>query len=255
MTRQLKMDRSEALAEKYLKQLEFQTVKFHPNGDKTPDFLCDNHIAVEVRKLNLMKELPNGKYHGLENMAIWLANTHEMLGKLGEPVDAHSWNISYRFERPNIVDEDQEKKWFGRLKKDIRKALKRFRDAEEREPVTIPLRTDPQFDLIITKVGNVIKNQMFILKSFKDKDRGAWLTHETILNMKRSIEIKSSIALKRSHGTPYSTWWLVLVDHTSSLKLDEYDRDALRQEITYDRNLWEKVVILDCHDGSCKMII
>ena len=251
-----KKNRSEALAESYLKQLGFQTVESHPHGrNKTPDFLCDNRIAVEVRKLNLMKGLPDGEYEGLENMAIWLDNTHKMLSKFGEPVDGHSWNISYCFERPGIVDKDDQKKWFSDLKEDIYRALKQFRDAEERKPTTIWLRTDPQFDLIISKAGNVINNQMFILKNYKDKDRGGWLTHETILNIKRSIEIKSSDALKRPKGNPYPTWWLVLVDHTSSLKLEEYEKEVLRQEINYDRNLWEKVVILDCHDGSCKMIL
>ena len=46
------MDDSEALVENYLKYLGYCDVVYEPDGNVPPDFLVNNTVAVEVRRLN-----------------------------------------------------------------------------------------------------------------------------------------------------------------------------------------------------------
>ena len=46
------MNKDEELAKKYLVFEGFRNIKFEPDGNIPPDFLCDSNIAVEVRRLN-----------------------------------------------------------------------------------------------------------------------------------------------------------------------------------------------------------
>jgi hypothetical protein len=62
------MDESETLALKYLQSQGFINIKFEPDGNRPPDFLVDDTIAVEVRRLNQNFEYTFGK-RGLEEEA------------------------------------------------------------------------------------------------------------------------------------------------------------------------------------------
>jgi hypothetical protein len=55
------MDSSERIVSEYLSHRGFRDVVFEPNGYKTiPDFLLDDRIAVEVRRLNQNEDTPEG---------------------------------------------------------------------------------------------------------------------------------------------------------------------------------------------------
>ena len=46
------MKREEKLAKDYLVSKNFKSIKFEPDGNIPPDFLVNNNIAIEVRRLN-----------------------------------------------------------------------------------------------------------------------------------------------------------------------------------------------------------
>ena len=46
------MNREELLAKNYLESLNLSSIIYEPDGNIPPDFLVDNHIAVEVTRLN-----------------------------------------------------------------------------------------------------------------------------------------------------------------------------------------------------------
>jgi len=187
----------------------------------------------------------------LELLEIWLEKTlNKMLIEFGEPVDGHSWYVSCVFQRPALPDETQRRKWVNKLKRDIRKALKAFYDAEDKKPVRLQLREEPQFELIIKQAGCTINNKQFVLTGGKDRDRGFWVTSEMIRNLKICIEEKTTGAANREKDFP--SWWLILVDHIN-WGLDENEMDTLRESIDYDSAIWDKVIILDAHNGNCKM--
>lgn len=72
------MDASEAVVEKLLKHMGFQSVVYEPDGNTPPDFLADGRVAVEVRRLNQNHDSGDGK-RGLEEMSIPLWNKVEKL--------------------------------------------------------------------------------------------------------------------------------------------------------------------------------
>ena len=59
------MDQSEKVAESYLRYRGHDNIQFEPDGNRTPDFLVDNNIAVEVRRLNQNHDFGRGR-RGLE---------------------------------------------------------------------------------------------------------------------------------------------------------------------------------------------
>ncbi|MEK0338505.1 MAG: hypothetical protein QQN41_13835, partial [Nitrosopumilus sp.] len=61
------MNRDEKIANNYLKQQDFSQIVYEPDGNISPDFLLDNSIAVEVRRLN-QHQLVNGVYKPIEEL-------------------------------------------------------------------------------------------------------------------------------------------------------------------------------------------
>ena len=46
------MKLEEKIAETYFKSIGFKNIVFEPKGNRTPDFVIDGEIAIEVRRLN-----------------------------------------------------------------------------------------------------------------------------------------------------------------------------------------------------------
>ena len=47
-----KDNKDEKRAKKYLRTLKHTTLEYEPLGNVTPDFLIDNKLAIEVRRIN-----------------------------------------------------------------------------------------------------------------------------------------------------------------------------------------------------------
>src|SRR5437867_7019158 len=94
------MDSSERIVSEYLSHHGFRDVVFEPDGDRTPDFLLNGRIAVEVRRLNQNEDTPNGP-RGLGEGAIPLqAKVSRLLGTLGSSDGGETWYVVYSFRRP-----------------------------------------------------------------------------------------------------------------------------------------------------------
>lgn len=93
------MKKEEEFAEIYLKTCGFENVEFEPDGNKTPDFLCDK-IAVEVRRLNYLAKKSNGKQIEIEKKAFSLINKiKSVLKKFGEWNVKPAWFLHLSFKR------------------------------------------------------------------------------------------------------------------------------------------------------------
>ncbi len=55
------MDTSERIVWEYLLHRGFRDVVYEPEGKVPPDFLVDNRVAVEVRRLNQNEDTPVGE--------------------------------------------------------------------------------------------------------------------------------------------------------------------------------------------------
>lgn len=93
------MKHEEKLAEQYLKSKGF-ICKYEPDGNIPPDFLIDNTIAIEVRRLN--QNSKNGEnIEGLEDLQFRLRNKVKgLLSKIKSKKSTRSFLVSYFYMRP-----------------------------------------------------------------------------------------------------------------------------------------------------------
>jgi hypothetical protein len=126
-------DECEKLAEDHLVHLGFERIVYEPDGNNPPDFLVDDRIAVEVRRLN-QNELTGSGFRGLEEIRI---PTEErirgLLVSLGPAKSGTSWFVGYRIKRPIPP--------WGQVETELARRLEVFRDDESHQE---PCRINPR---------------------------------------------------------------------------------------------------------------
>lgn len=233
------MDASETHAAAYLKACGFTEIRYEPDGNVPPDFLCDERVAVEVRRLNEHHDAGTGP-KGLEELAIPLwQRMRKLILSLGPPTQGQSWYVFYRFSRPVP-------KW------------KLIRLLIERELVAFMKAADPQpFDKEICdgfwlKVFRArVKPTFFVPAGHIDEETGGWLMGKMEDNMKICIEDKEE-KIKKVRAK-YPEWWLVLTDHIG-FGLDDFDREIFRDQVKLAHD-FDRVVLLDPRDHSRAFMI
>jgi hypothetical protein len=101
-------------------------VQFEPDGNVPPDFLIDDRIAVEARRLNEHEETDGG-YRGLEVTAKPLHRAVlKSLESSGPPVDSRSWFVHYTVRRPLPP--------WKEIERSLRDAVREFREQLENPP-------------------------------------------------------------------------------------------------------------------------
>lgn len=231
------MDRSEAIAEKFLGSLGFENIVFEPDGNVPPDFLCDSKIAVEVRRLNQHQQLANGKIKSLDETSIpFVLRLKNELKTFGPPTSEFSWFVIFHFNRPLA-------NWKN-LQPQISEYLKAFQSSAS--PDNCTLTVSSAFEIVLVKASNVVENHYFAFGGFSDRDSGGWLIYEIEKNLKIVIEEKTKKISKFRHK--YSEWWLVLPDHIG-YGLNEFDRNAFREHVEIE-SIWDKIILIDPRDGD-----
>ena len=231
------MDAAEATAEQYLKHIGFKTVVYEPDGNIPPDFLCDQRVAVEVRRLNQLETTTTGDPRGLEETAIpLLARLRRTLLDSGPPKNhSHSWFVFFRFARP--IPE------WKKIGPKISAYLSSFRDGATADR---KMRFDKNFEVEVAAASKLINSQCFVLGGYSDRNSGGWLLAEMQSSLAICIPEKTLKISKVRHR--YPEWWLVLVDHVG-YGLDEFDRELFRDQVKAEHT-WDKVVLIDPRDGT-----
>jgi len=225
------MDDSERLAESYLRSLGYRDVVYEPDGNIPPDFLVDQRIAVEVRRLNQNTTLPTGDFNGLEELFVPLwQRMKRYLPTLGPSLDGESWYVSIRVRRPL-------EPWHA-LEPKIRTELHNFMHSSVRIPTAVRITRHLELDFV--RAGRPY-HSFFLLGMGIDKDSGGFVLAEVLRNLKLCIaekELKFAPFLSK-----YPEWWLVLSDHIGH-SLDTEDRHQFR-ELSPISHSWDKVVLLN----------
>lgn len=221
------MDRAELLVERYLKE-RFSSVIHEPDGNIPPDFLVDDAIAVEVRRLN-QNETSTGRPRGLEESSIPLfMKVRALLANLPAWEGPGLW-VSFSYRRP-LPPWTELQPWIHRL-------LSQLPHEAFLEPAEF------QFDTFRLKVPAVAERYpgRFVLTGYIDRDAGGWLLAE----MKKNIELCIAEKTRKVEGVrkKYPTWWLILVEHIGA-GLNEFDRQLFRDNIRIDHS-WDKVLVVD----------
>jgi hypothetical protein len=224
------MDRSEQLADTYLRSLGYLNPEFEPDGNVPPDFLVEKRIAVEVRRLNQNFVSASGS-EGLEEVfiPIWEA-AHKYLPTLGPSINGESWFVSFTLYRPV-------EKWRV-LKPLVRSALQQFMHSASRRSGSIQIARN--FKVGLHLAGGTHPS-FFLLGSAIDFDAGGFLIAEAYKNLMHCIaEKEQKVAAYRDK---YPEWWLVLPDYICG-RLDAENRRQL-DGLALSKGLWSKVILIN----------
>jgi hypothetical protein len=228
------MDASEAIAEKLLKQMGFKSVVYEPDGNTPPDFLADDRVAVEVRRLNQSHDSGDGK-RGLEEASIPLWKKIETLAHSLSSATNESWFLYFRFSRPV-------KPW-KQLEPALRKAISAFVAQPERNSGRI--YTDPSFELDVIRASQPHENY-FRMGGSSDRQSGGFIVDEMLANIDYCAEVKlKKITEFRSR---YHEWWLVLTDHIG-FGLDDHDKNHLLEKAKRPAG-WDKIIVVSPSDPT-----
>lgn len=224
------MDSSEKLAYAHLSAQGFSEIVYEPDGKVPPDFLLDNEIAVEVRRLNYNKLTASGEYEGLESSQIALIRMmRTTLASFGPARNNRSWFVGYQFSRPLPH--------LSKLRNDIHAALKDFIDGR-RDLEGHRLEISDRFTLTLIPPSNP-RSTCFTFGTAIDRDAGGWVASLLQANIQICIEEKARKISK--FRSKYKKWWLVLIDHIGF---------GTREQI-HIKHSWDKVVIVNPQDPKC----
>jgi hypothetical protein len=224
------MDRSEGHVFEHLKHRGFSDIVYEPDGNVPPDFLIDERIAVEVRRLNQNEQTPSG-YRGLEEVAIpFDATVGMVLESLGPPTAGASWYVLYSFKRP--VPERKE------IERGLRASLEAFRNQGTHQPARF--RVTDALTVRLFRAGKLYPS-FFVLGGSADHDSGGFVLAEMERNLHICVTEKTKkVSRVRSK---YPEWWLALVDEIG-YGLDEFDREQLRKLVQLDHS-WDKIILVN----------
>ena len=202
----------------------------HPLGkNHPPDFLLNDEIAVEARRLNLHKQSPSGPI-ALENerykLQGRLVNIFRSIGKLPGP----QWHVIATFHRP-----------IGDLAETSRRIRDICKDFAEKKPHEKALRSivSTALELIFIRSDKELHHS-FNLAISNDIDEGCHVYQAILENTQFCVDSKNTKV--HPFRNKFSQWWLLLVDHIDyCLSQDEWNM-AVKQ-IT-NRSQWEKIIVI-----------
>ena len=231
------MNQDEKLAKNLLEDMGFQSVIYEPDGNTPPDFLVDNRIAVEVRRLNQNSVNKNGNMKGLEEDSIPLTQKiQNLLQSYGSPVTAKSWFICFHFERPLPS--------WKTLKPEIEKLIKSLKISQPSQPIFYyKLLKNFEIDILPTSTSHA---HMFMIGASSDGDSGGWVMGELEKNLK-FIVIEKYKKIEK-YKSKYEQWWLVLPNYIH-YGMNEHDIEQFNTHIKFQHD-WNKVVVFNPLDVS-----
>ncbi len=220
-------NKDETRAKKYLQSLDFEQVEYEPLGNVTPDFLLDNTIAVEVRRLN--RNHINGENElSIENFEIPLIKKiKKIISNFKYIPYNNSAYISIAISKPLEIEHKR------RIIKKIKKIFKRHtRHISEKRTYKIADFLEITFTPTDKKKTQYIFNDC--------NENFFWIVDELHKNIQLVIDEKNQ-KIDKNFGL-YHEWWLILVD-SIIYGLDDEDFKALKN-ISLDKKRFSKVIIL-----------
>jgi len=222
-----KENKDELRAKQYLQSLDYSQIEYEPLGNVTPDFLLDNKIAVEVRRLN-RNFINSEKLLNIENIEIHLIKD---LKKLIESFDFDKYdNSAYIYVQLTKPIEVEEKETvLSKIKDILNSHIKHISES-------ITYNITENFELTLTPTGK--KSKVYVYNGCNGDLN--WVIHQIQENIQSDIDEKNEKIGHHFHL--YDEWWLVLVD-SITYGLDDEDFKNL-QNIKIDKKRFSKVIIL-----------
>jgi len=93
------MDEQEKIVKQYLESQGYSSIVFEPDGQTTPDFLVNDYIAIEVRRLNQNYEKKE-TYCGLEDGIGLYDSVERLLKEFNEKFIGKTYSVFLEYQRP-----------------------------------------------------------------------------------------------------------------------------------------------------------
>lgn len=223
------MDRSELIARDHLVHRGCSAPRYEPDGNVPPDFLVDERLAVEVRRLN-ENERNTLVPKGLEETEIPLLIGLQRLTSSFGPPSGQAWWLALRFSRPVPS--------WKVLGPRVRTFLEGVRDGPPAPTHAQDVDSHVRIEAFARPAD---ADEMFHVAITSDEDSGGWLLEELERNVRLVIGEKTKkIAPFRNR---YPEWWLLLIDHVA-FGMTEFDREQWRASVTM-QHTWDRVVLVN----------
>lgn len=228
---------SEKAVDRFLRGLGLGDVRFEPDGNVPPDFVVDERIAVEARRLN-QNDRFGSAHRGLEVTATPLqAAVARVLTEQGPPPGSSSWFVFYTFRRP-LPD-------WRHMERLLRAALAEFKARLHDPPGEI--RVAPGFRLEFQRASR--HSSWFVLGGSVDHDSGGFTVAELITNLSICIEEKSRKV--KPFLPKYAEWWLAFEDRIAYGDLDDDELAELKRHVAVEHPFARVILVspIEPHSG------
>ncbi len=229
------MNIDEEGVENYLKTLNPICLQFEPEGkNTTPDFLLDNKIAIEARRLN--KNYFNGDIvsskENLEQPIFDYINT--LIRSFDKSDYTNSVYIDIIFSEPKTI---RQSSYLKNIKMDLNKVFK-----EHALKVDIAQEYEISDFLKISFEPTSKKDTLYRHPSLSSPF--FWVVSEYRRNIQHSIDEKAEkIGAKFDN---YQEWWLVLVDHIFCGMSDE-DYHQIKSS-DFNKKKFSKIIVISLNE-------
>lgn len=218
------MKTEEKIAEIYFKSIGYTNIEFEPKGNRTPDFVIDNEVAIEVRRLNQFhngKPIENVKY----NLIPKIINQLESFGNRQNNKSAF---VGIKYSRPIKINK--------KIKAQINSILEIHSYKMDTQK---DYKINDNLELNIFPSSEKLDFQ-FNFGSSIDFNEGGFVLGNIYESIKIIIEEKTRLI--EQYKPEYKTWWLALIDNIGN-GLSEKEFIQLRKSIDFDLN-FDKVLII-----------
>jgi hypothetical protein len=188
----------EKIATKYFDSLNFESIEYEPIGNTPPDFLLNNSIAVEVRRLN--------KFHdGIPLEKLEFNVVRKITNLINEYCDNTDFDqtclVSIAYQRPLQLTKD--------LKRKIQEVL-----SSNFKSVKYDMAFNLSNNLTLNFYPNSEKRKnQFEVVGWIDMNRGGFVVSDLCNSLEIILEEKEKKV--KNYFNKYDEWWLVLIDHIS----------------------------------------
>lgn len=225
------MDETETLVNRFLVSRGYKNIVYEPDGNVPPDFIVDERVAVEVRRLNQSIEI-NGKVEGLEELAIPLwKQLRAFFQTFPTPPHANSWHVFYSFRRPISP--------WRKLRPKIAEILQSFVLSPPADDA-LDVQVEPGFRMRFSRASKAYPTY-FVLGGNTDHESGGFMLAE----MEKWIQYYVNEKTKKikPFRRLYGEWWLIMVDYIG-YGLEGLDIDMFQDQVTVLHD-WDRLIIVN----------
>ncbi len=219
------MNSEEKIAQDYFKKEKINNIIHEPLGNVTPDFLLNNNVAVEVRRLNKhykgepLEKLEYGELRKIENFI--------QQYKSEKKFDATS-AVSLEYQRPLI---------FNKIKSELKST---FDTLSRNKKFNEEIRINENLAIYLFPLEERHESEFEVL-GWVDHNRGGFVLKDLVDNI--NIVLKEKEIKIQKSKKQFSIWWLVLINYISySISENELNRI---KNLLPSSSSFSKIIILD----------